>query len=61
MTTPAQQHPCFGCERPIADTPGNAYCDACIAEQTARARDERAAFDAYHRFADASRSPLDIA
>jgi Zn finger protein HypA/HybF involved in hydrogenase expression len=47
-----QQRPCFGCEAPISDEPGNYYCPDCIAEQTRQQADERAAFDAFHAYAD---------
>jgi cytochrome c551/c552 len=50
-------HPCFGCHVPIPDTPGNAYCPECIAAQVAEQGDERAAFDAFHRYADRCARP----
>lgn len=48
-------HKCFteGCTTQIADEPGNYYCDECVTEQQREQGDELAAFDAYHRFADA--------
>jgi Zn finger protein HypA/HybF involved in hydrogenase expression len=57
MSTPATHtapatHPCFGCQTPIADEPGNAYCPECIAQQMREQGDELEAFDAYHAYAD---------
>lgn len=45
--------PCFGpCGKQIADTPGNAYCSACIAGQIERAEAEQDAHKAMHGFRD---------
>lgn len=45
--------PCYGCNNPIVDEPGNYYCTTCIAEQEEAQALERAAFEGYHEFADA--------
>lgn len=45
-------HKCYGCDTQIANTPGNAYCDDCIAKQTAEQGREIEAYDAFHVWAD---------
>lgn len=43
---------CFGCGAPLPGEVGGYYCEPCIKAQHADFARERAAFDAYHRFAD---------
>ena len=47
------RRPCYGCQTPISDEPGNYYCPACVADQLREQGDEREAFDAFHAYADA--------
>lgn len=48
-----QHRKCYGCEAVVPDEPGVYYCDDCVVKQMADQGDERAAFDAYHRWVDA--------